>query len=101
MSKLMEPWRGVLAWVLLALCLPTGSSADSIGEKIDKERKSLEQLKDRIEEKRRQADEADKKRESILQGIDGMTEADWLTNALRSEEEQKERLRKEQGNTQP
>jgi septal ring factor EnvC (AmiA/AmiB activator) len=74
MSKLMEPWRGVLAWVLLALCLPTGSSADSIGEKIDKERKSLEQLKDRIEEKRRQADEADKKRESILQGIQTLDE---------------------------
>jgi septal ring factor EnvC (AmiA/AmiB activator) len=69
MRKLVAPWRGVLAWVLLALCLPTGSSADSIGEKIDKERKSLEQLKDRIEEKRRQADEAGKKRESILQGI--------------------------------
>jgi murein hydrolase activator len=69
MRKHLPPWRGVLAWVLLALCLPTGSSADSIGEKIDKERKSLEQLKDRIEEKRRQADEAGKKRESILQGI--------------------------------
>jgi murein hydrolase activator len=77
MSKLVAPmarWRGVLAWVLLALCLPTGSSADSIGEKIDKERKSLEQLKDRIEEKRRQADEADKKRESILQGIQTLDE---------------------------
>jgi murein hydrolase activator len=74
MSKLMAPWRGVLAWVLLVLCLPTGSSADSIGEKIDKERKSLEQLKDRIEEKRRQADEADKKRESILQGIQTLDE---------------------------
>jgi septal ring factor EnvC (AmiA/AmiB activator) len=74
MSKLMAPWRGVLAWVLLALCFPSGSSADSIGEKIDKERKSLEQLKDRIEEKRRQADEAGKKRESILQGIQTLDE---------------------------
>lgn len=74
MRKLMAPFGGVLAWVLLALCLPVGSSADSIGEKIDKERKSLEQLKDRIEEKRRQADEASKKRESILQGIQTLDE---------------------------
>ncbi|WP_455388543.1 murein hydrolase activator EnvC family protein [Petrachloros mirabilis] len=74
MRNLMAPWWGMLVWVPLALCLPTGSSADSIGEKIDKERKSLEQLKDRIEEKRRQADEASKKRESILQGIQTLDE---------------------------
>jgi len=74
MRKLMAQWRGVLVLFLVALCTPTGSSADSIGEKINKERKSLEQLKDQIEEKRRQADEAGKKRESILQGIQTLDE---------------------------
>jgi murein hydrolase activator len=48
--------------------------ADSIKEKIDRERRTLEQLKDQIEEKRRQADEAGKKRESILQGIQTLDE---------------------------
>ena len=64
-----------------ALCLliavylvPPAVWADSINEKIDKERKTLEQLKDQIEEKRRQADEASKRRESILQGIQTLDE---------------------------
>lgn len=60
--------------VVIALCAPAGVSADSINEKIDKERRTLEQLKDQIEEKRRQADEAGKKRESILQGIQTLDE---------------------------
>ena len=60
--------------LVIALCTPAGVSADSINEKIDKERKTLEQLKDQIEEKRRQADEAEKKRESILQGIQTLDE---------------------------
>src|SRR6476620_1530633 len=59
--------------LVIALCAPAGVSADSINEKIDKERRTLEQLKDQIEEKRRQADEAGKKRESILQGIQTLT----------------------------
>ena len=67
-------WIGMAACVLLGLCMPTAVWADSINEKIDKERKVLEQLKDQIEEKRRQADEADKKRESILQGIQTLDE---------------------------
>ena len=67
-------WMGMAAWVLLGLWMPTDGMADSINEKIDKERKILEQLKDQIEEKRRQADEADKKRESILQGIQTLDE---------------------------
>src|SRR4030095_8627785 len=65
---------GMLALVFMGLGVPTGTLADSINEKIDKERKILEQLKDQIEEKRRQADEADKKRESILQGIQTLDE---------------------------
>jgi murein hydrolase activator len=60
--------------LVIALCTPAGVSADSINEKIDKERRTLEQLKDQIEEKRRQADEAGKKRESILQGIQTLDE---------------------------
>ncbi|HKS73779.1 MAG TPA: peptidoglycan DD-metalloendopeptidase family protein [Terriglobales bacterium] len=60
--------------LLLGLWMPVGVSADSINEKIDKERRTLEQLKDQIEEKRRQADEAGKRRESILQGIQTLDE---------------------------
>jgi len=60
--------------LVIVLCTPPGVSADSINEKIDRERKTLEQLKDQIEEKRRQADEAGKKRESILQGIQTLDE---------------------------
>ncbi len=48
--------------------------ADSISDKINKERKTLEQLKGQIEEKRRKMDEADKKRESILQAIQNLDE---------------------------
>jgi len=62
------------AVLVIVLCTPPGVSADSINEKIDRERKTLEQLKDQIEEKRRQADEAEKKRESILQGIQTLDE---------------------------
>ena len=64
----------IAAMAVAALCTPAGVSADSINEKIDRERRTLEQLKDQIEEKRRQADEAGKKRESILQGIQTLDE---------------------------
>jgi murein hydrolase activator len=60
--------------LLLTICLAPEAWADSINDKIDRERKTLEQLKDQIEEKRRQADEAGKKRESILQGIQTLDE---------------------------
>jgi murein hydrolase activator len=50
------------------------SAADPITEKIERERKTLEQLKDKIEEKRKRADEAEKKRESVLQGIQSLDE---------------------------
>lgn len=65
-------WRTLLFAVILAM--PTQASADAIGDKIEKERKMLEQLKDQIEEKRKQADEAGKKRESLLQGIQTLDE---------------------------
>jgi septal ring factor EnvC (AmiA/AmiB activator) len=70
-------WLGVARMgivVMIGLGTPAGASADSLNEKIDRERRSLEQLKDQIEEKRRQADEAGKRRESILQGIQTLDE---------------------------
>ena len=72
----MNPRLGcwVATWVVIGLWMPAGALADSINEKIDRERKTLEQLKDQIEEKRRQADEAGKKRDSILQGIQTLDE---------------------------
>lgn len=53
---------------------PTIAANDPISEKIERERKTLEQLKDKIEEKRKRADEAEKKRESVLQGIQTLDE---------------------------
>jgi len=63
-----------VVWLLIGPGFMAPASADSINDKIDKERKTLEQLKDQIEEKRRQADEAAKKRDSILQGIQTLDE---------------------------
>lgn len=65
---------GLLACVFLGLFPSAETAADSISEKIEKQRKTLEQLKDQIEEKRRQADEASKKRDSILQGLQTLDE---------------------------
>jgi murein hydrolase activator len=71
----MRLWRSWWIGTVLLLGLwPPAVSADSINEKIDRERRTLEQLKDQIEEKRRQADETGKKRESILQGIQTLDE---------------------------
>ena len=50
------------------------AASDPIAEKIERERKTLEQLKDKIEEKRKRAEEAEKKRESVLQGIQSLDE---------------------------
>ncbi|CUQ68220.1 murein hydrolase activator EnvC family protein [Candidatus Nitrospira inopinata] len=49
-------------------------AGDSITEKIEQERKALERLKGKIQEKRKQADEAEKKRESLLQSIQSLDE---------------------------
>lgn len=67
-------FQGMLACLVLGLLPSAAGAAESISEKIEKERKTLEQLKDQIEEKRRQADEAGKKRDSILQGIQTLDE---------------------------
>jgi len=53
---------------------PVIAASDPIAEKIERERKTLEQLKDKIEEKRKRAHEAEKKRESVLQGIQSLDE---------------------------
>jgi len=65
---------GVMIWGLLCLSWSTVAVADPITDKIEKERKALGQLKDQIEETRKQADEAGKKRESLLQGIQTLDE---------------------------
>ena len=51
-----------------------GAANDPIAEKIERERKTLETLKDKIEEKRKRVEEAEKKRESVLQGIQSLDE---------------------------
>jgi murein hydrolase activator len=74
MNNQMALRAKILFLAMLWVAMPTWVAADSISEKIDKQRKTLEQLKDQIEEKRKQADEAGKKRESILQGIQTLDE---------------------------
>jgi septal ring factor EnvC (AmiA/AmiB activator) len=76
----------------LLLVLPDDGRADAIGDKIEKERKTLEQLKNEIEEKRRQADEAGKKRESVLQGIQSLDER--LVHVRQSHQDISKKLRK-------
>ncbi|MDN5942658.1 MAG: peptidoglycan DD-metalloendopeptidase family protein [Nitrospira sp.] len=65
---------GFAIWGLLGLAWPMIAVADPITDKIEKERKALNQLKDQIEETRKQADQAGKKRESLLQGIQTLDE---------------------------
>ena len=47
---------------------------DSYADKIEQEKKTLEKLRGTIVEKRKKADEAEKKRESILQGLQSLDE---------------------------
>ncbi|WP_455377528.1 murein hydrolase activator EnvC family protein [Petrachloros mirabilis] len=65
---------GISIGAMIGLSAVISLAADSLGEKIDKERKTLEKLKGQIEEQRRKADETDKKRESILQAIQTLDE---------------------------
>ncbi|HJS65789.1 MAG TPA: hypothetical protein VJ760_00455, partial [Nitrospiraceae bacterium] len=65
---------GLALWGLVGLSWPAAAAADSITDKIEKERKALDQLKGQIEETRKQADVAGKKRESLLQGIQTLDE---------------------------
>ena len=74
----MKYWTGlrigVMIWGLASASWSTVAAADSIIDKIEKERKALNQLKDQIEETRKQAHAAGKKRESLLQGIQTLDE---------------------------
>ncbi|NGZ60619.1 MAG: hypothetical protein CV081_08985, partial [Nitrospira sp. LK265] len=67
----------ILLWCLAAgggWTSAAGAANDPISEKIERERRTLDQLKDKIEEKRKRAEEAEKKRESVLQGIQSLDE---------------------------
>jgi septal ring factor EnvC (AmiA/AmiB activator) len=80
---------------LVAACwllAPSSVLADVLGDKIEKERRALEQLKDQIEEKRKQADEAGKKRDSLLQGIQTLDER--LLRVRQSHQDVSRKLRK-------
>jgi len=88
----IELKAGVVICSLLGFSSPTVAIAESISDKIEKERKTLEQLKDQIEEKRRQADAAGKKRESILQGIQTLDER--LVHYRQAHQEISRKLRK-------
>ncbi len=68
------------------------AGSDPIAEKIERERKTLERLKDKIEEKRKRADEAEKKRESVLQGIQTLDER--LVRTRQEHQEISKKLRK-------
>ncbi|MEC4888946.1 MAG: peptidoglycan DD-metalloendopeptidase family protein [Nitrospira sp.] len=71
---------------------PALAASDPIAEKIERERKTLEQLKDKIEEKRKRAEEAEKKRESVLQGIQSLDER--LVRTRQEHQEINKKLRK-------
>jgi septal ring factor EnvC (AmiA/AmiB activator) len=79
-------WTGLTSWS------PPDVSADSLSDKIERERKALEQLKDRIQEKRKQADEAGKKRDSLLQVLQSLDER--LVRVRQSHQEISRKLRK-------
>jgi murein hydrolase activator len=73
----MRQWLAALVWVVSVWSgwvSVAVAANDPIAEKIERERKTLDQLKGRIEEKRKRAEEAEKKRESVLQGIQSLDE---------------------------
>lgn len=63
-----------LPWLIGSPALAGSERQDPIAEKIERERKALEKLKGQIEEERRRASEAEKKRESLLQNIQSLDE---------------------------
>ena len=92
----MRSWTGlrvgVATWVLVSLSWTAVAMADPMTEKIEKERATLDQLKDRIEKTRQQADRAGKKRESLLQGIQTLDER--LLHNRQAHQEISRKLRK-------
>ena len=90
--------RGRLS-IVIGLCVaggwwvtPVEAASDPITEKIERERRALEELKGKIQEKRKRADEAEKKRESVLQSIQSLDER--LTRHRQDHEEISKKLRK-------
>jgi septal ring factor EnvC (AmiA/AmiB activator) len=62
----------LLAAVAVWPAAPAAAAKDKgegIGQKIEKERRNLEKIRAEIEAKKRRAEEADRKKESVLQGI--------------------------------
>jgi murein hydrolase activator len=72
----MTLFLAMLAWLVAlgAGVSVVDAASDPLAEKIQRERKNLEALKDKIEEKRRREEAAEKKRESVLQGIQSLDE---------------------------
>ena len=92
----MRSWMKLLVGValcgLLGFSWPVNVMADPITDKIEKERRALDQLKDQIEETRKRADKAGKKRESLLQGIQTLDER--LVQYRQAHQEISRKLRK-------
>ena len=92
----MRSWMklvvGVALCGLLGFSWPVHVMADPITDKIEKERRALDQLKDQIEETRKRADKAGKKRESLLQGIQTLDER--LVQYRQAHQEISRKLRK-------
>lgn len=63
----LVPWTGLPAQA-------AKDRTDPIQQKIERERKTLERLKDEIEENKKFADQAEKKKESVLQAIQELDE---------------------------
>ncbi|MFZ1803387.1 MAG: peptidoglycan DD-metalloendopeptidase family protein [Nitrospira sp.] len=73
----MRGFCAILFWCLVVGgggASVAGAANDPISEKIERERKTLEKLKGKIEEKRKRAEAAEKKRESVLQGLQSLDE---------------------------
>ncbi len=71
-------WGCAVVALQAVLCMiPPAQAAerkDSYADKIEQEKKTLEKLRGTIVEKRKKADEAEKKRESVLQGLQALDE---------------------------
>jgi septal ring factor EnvC (AmiA/AmiB activator) len=72
----MKRFLLLLGWIFTfgGWSTDVGAATDPLAEKIQRERKHLETLKNKIEEKRKRAEAAEKKRESVLQGLQSLDE---------------------------
>ena len=76
MTRMQWGWVVLSVHVALSItAMPAHAERkDSYADKIEQEKKTLEKLRGTIVEKRKKADEAEKKRESILQGLQSLDE---------------------------